>query len=118
MRFFDVTNLQRFEENSTVISFAKSNTTFPAHTLKLNVIVRQWPFLALANSLSINIDSRALRNDGTQASDSCVSDKQDDSGSLRWMLIVVGNTSLYPLSLTLPLFRLLLFLLLLFVLFF
>jgi hypothetical protein len=50
--FFDTLKVLQFEETSTSYPFANTTTTYLANTLKLNVLIQNWPFLALSNSLA------------------------------------------------------------------
>eukprot|EP00026_Physarum_polycephalum_P014446 Phypoly_transcript_14960.p1 GENE.Phypoly_transcript_14960~~Phypoly_transcript_14960.p1 ORF type:complete len:300 (+),score=45.21 Phypoly_transcript_14960:30-902(+) len=79
--------VRQFEEPSTSYEFAGVASTFPAHTLKVNVVVQKWPFLNLAHSLSIVFDSP--NNEASTCFD------EDQSGSLRWFVVEVDQVALY-----------------------
>jgi hypothetical protein len=87
--FFDSNQIIQFEDPTTPSSFAGTNTTFPAHTLKFTIAIQQWPFLALANSLLVVFDA-----DASQSSAICTNPYQDDN--LRWILLTVDKLVLYP----------------------
>lgn len=77
------------ENPSTTFEFANITTVFPAHTLKLSVSIQNWPFQSLSHNLSILMDS------GVSNADACVREESDESGSLRWLIVVIDDVSLY-----------------------
>eukprot|EP00026_Physarum_polycephalum_P002699 Phypoly_transcript_02707.p1 GENE.Phypoly_transcript_02707~~Phypoly_transcript_02707.p1 ORF type:complete len:863 (+),score=100.25 Phypoly_transcript_02707:263-2590(+) len=78
-------------QETTTLTFAGNTTTFGPNTLKINVKIENWPFLALPNSLAIVLDSNAKN----QENGGCVNSHSSDSGNLLWILVVVGKESLY-----------------------
>eukprot|EP00026_Physarum_polycephalum_P000327 Phypoly_transcript_00327.p1 GENE.Phypoly_transcript_00327~~Phypoly_transcript_00327.p1 ORF type:complete len:1631 (+),score=195.10 Phypoly_transcript_00327:260-5152(+) len=84
--------VSQFEESSTPYTFAGTTTTYPAHTIKLNINVQNWPFLALANSLKVIFDAKNANSNSK--STTCTND-EDNTGNLQWLLLVVDQTSLY-----------------------
>lgn len=81
--------IRQFEEEQTEFEFAGTTTIYKAHTLKLNVRVHNWPFYSLSNNLAIVLDSN------NQEPSACVDQDEDESGSLRWVMVNVDDVSLY-----------------------
>eukprot|EP00026_Physarum_polycephalum_P002567 Phypoly_transcript_02574.p1 GENE.Phypoly_transcript_02574~~Phypoly_transcript_02574.p1 ORF type:complete len:882 (+),score=66.12 Phypoly_transcript_02574:322-2646(+) len=79
----------QLEEESTTMTFAGVTTVYPAHTIKLSVVVTSWPFLNLKNTLHVNMNS------GASDKVSCVHQNADSQNNLRWFLVVINETSLY-----------------------
>lgn len=79
------------------MEFAKINTTFQPHSIKIGVRVNTWPFRSLSNSLHVVFADNAKMNTGN-INPACVNvnDNTDESGSLRWLMVVMYNVSLYP----------------------
>lgn len=69
----------------------ETKTIASDNSMKLSVWVSRWPFLSLSNSLGIVFSSTANKSENT-----CESEDRDESGSLRWILIVVDKISFYP----------------------
>lgn len=75
----------------TIIEFAGTNITYRNNTLKFALSVYNWPFLALSNSLLVFFKVSA------SSSTTLCSLKQ-------WVIITVGDTSLYLVLSLLPKF--------------
>lgn len=58
----------------------------------MNILVKNWPFYSLSNSLIITISSKVRENQQQEK----INGDNDESGSLQWMMIEVGDISLYP----------------------
>lgn len=86
-----VFHVYQFAEQ-TQLEFAGTTTSFAPNTLKISIEISRWPFLALANSLAIVLDSSGTTN--TQ--NGCTKSQVNDNGDLQWILVVMGELSLYP----------------------
>lgn len=78
----------------TLFSFAKINKTFPPHTLKFNVRIKDWPFLSLSNQLSVVLNSGG---NSDHSSSSCVKVDTDERQNVKWVVINIDGVSLYLL---------------------
>jgi len=98
---FDYNEIYVFDNHSQ-IDFANASTAYPAHTVKLSVRVSAWPFMGLDNSLAIVLNLPYMATvEKTEVNStksiSCVNHQEDESGSLRWLMVSVNETSLYLL---------------------
>lgn len=82
------------EEESTTLEFAGKNATYDQHSLKISIRFQNWPFYALSNLLSITLDAGVTVNSTKEAG--CVNTNEDESGSLRWVAVLVDNIYFYP----------------------
>lgn len=77
-----------------MITFAGIATNYTAHTLKFSVVVQNWPFYVLTNSLAIVMDMGAI--DTTSLQSSCVKYNPKGEENLQWFTVVVDDVVLYP----------------------
>jgi hypothetical protein len=78
------------------LTFAGNTTTFAANTIKINLVVQNWPFYALANFLSIVMDANVTTSNMNP--DNCGNlpvVSQSDVGNLRWITVDVAGVTLY-----------------------
>lgn len=78
------------EEEATTIQFADTTSIYQKHSIKISVKVQNWPFRSLRNVLSIDMESLSSNSDSSV----CNSESSDEN--LRWILLSVGEYSLYP----------------------
>jgi type IV secretory pathway VirB6-like protein len=104
----------------TPLLFANITKVYPANTLKLTVEVTSWGFKSISNKLIINFDTTPLQQQQQQQQqinnnnkeNNCIDSDHDGGGSLRWVAIQVGESTLYLLFYYFILILILLFLLL------
>jgi len=85
--------LIRYFTNVTSIQFANETTVYSGNTIKLNVIISNWPFTSLENTLEVVMDAR----DAAQQASTCNIKSQSDpnSGSLQWITITINGEVMY-----------------------
>lgn len=98
--------MYQFEEGETSINFANVITLFGPNTLKIGVRVYNWPFMALTNELAIVLDAK-VSGEIEREKDECLNESVNEDGSLRWIMVMVDNVSLYPSNYNNPLIILL-----------
>lgn len=86
--------MYELEEPTTSFEFANQTTTLPAHTIKLSVQIRNWPFYSMRNVLHLEMDS-SESGESTTSQLSCVASKKDDKDNVKWVMLVVNNHYLY-----------------------
>eukprot|EP00026_Physarum_polycephalum_P000636 Phypoly_transcript_00637.p1 GENE.Phypoly_transcript_00637~~Phypoly_transcript_00637.p1 ORF type:complete len:1406 (+),score=212.85 Phypoly_transcript_00637:35-4252(+) len=91
---FAVTNITfiSFEDPTTQYTFEHVNTSFPAHTLKFNLRVANWPFKNIQNTLEAVMETVATSN---VPCDARFSTKQDSGGSVAWIKVTLNGFSAY-----------------------
>eukprot|EP00026_Physarum_polycephalum_P000928 Phypoly_transcript_00929.p1 GENE.Phypoly_transcript_00929~~Phypoly_transcript_00929.p1 ORF type:complete len:1270 (+),score=119.92 Phypoly_transcript_00929:471-3812(+) len=82
-------------ESATAVSFADSNSNFPAKTVKLAIQIRNWPFKSIKNSLILYYDAISVGNNDTLGTNVCVKKVEDKNKRLKWVTINNGGVSLY-----------------------
>jgi hypothetical protein len=91
--FFFLTNCQfwKFNESSQV-EFGGNTTTFMPNTIKISVMIQNWPFYSLDNSLLVIFNANAA----TQNDQSCVDSYSTGNRDLEWITVSIGQVTLYP----------------------
>jgi hypothetical protein len=86
--------LYRFEENTTLITFANKTTSYDKNTIKTRVQITNWPFRALSNSLVLEFLTVA-----NGATNNCqnIDSSEDSNSNLNWISINVNGVVMYPL---------------------
>lgn len=82
-------------EETTTMTFANITTTFQPHTVKLAVRVNSWPFQSLTHSLHVVLSDNAKIDENDDDVNACVNEDTDESGSLRWLMVVINDIALY-----------------------
>jgi len=91
LEFNAIINIEVRSFNATTpINFAGNNTIFSPYTIKINVIIQNWPFFTLSNSLAIFFLANASNNDNN-----CEGAFENTNRDVKWISITVGNTTLY-----------------------
>jgi hypothetical protein len=85
--------LYKFEEDTTLITFANKTTSYPKNTLKTSVWVTNWPFRALSNSLVLEFST--VSDDGETKSCQRTDSSEDSNSNLNWISINVGGVVMY-----------------------
>jgi len=75
--------------NTTSLSFAGNATTYKQNTIKLNVLVQNWPFYSLNNMLAIYFGS------ATNYLATSFNSFIDGAGSLKWLTVQTNILSLF-----------------------
>jgi hypothetical protein len=90
---FDSLKFISFVDPATPYTFDNTTTVYPAHSLKFNLRIANWPFKNVHNSLQAVITTVA--NSQSPSSRACSVSQKDLGGGLAWMEIILNGVVVY-----------------------
>ncbi len=88
---YDLLKIRNFKTAASV-SFANTTKQYAANSVKLNMIIENWPFKSIQNSLALILDSQNTQ----KHTQSCIQSGKDISGNLVWFQITVNGVAMNP----------------------
>lgn len=91
MYFFNNSRYLFFIHDATVLNFAGQSFNMPANSIKISLLIANWAFASVQNSLQIN-----FKNFSQAAVSNCdVQSHADGRDNLRWYQLKINDYSLY-----------------------
>lgn len=88
---YELLEIRNFK-TATPVYFANTTTHYAANSVKLNMIIENWPFKSIQSSLALILDSQ----NNQQHAQPCIQSGEDINGNLAWFQITVNGVALNP----------------------